>query len=115
MEEFRIIYFERLARAFRANETPICRISNDDKSEIVLSYDQNYSPFIPANLGFNSPRERIRIRDCRVTRELGLGLQRVRIELNDMPGGRVFIRKNGSFLKLKDGSLRLVSGICLED
>lgn len=113
--EFLTIYVDRLDRAVKAGENPIIRFSDVESGEIVLSFDRKYRPFIPSNLGYNQPDERIRIRECKLTRELGLDLQKVRIDLNDMSGGRVFIRKDGSFIKLKDGTQLKVSNINLKN
>ncbi len=115
LNEFLNLYVDRLQRAVAAGETPIIRFSDPANREIVLSFDKKYRPFIPSNLGFNKSEDRILIRECKFTRELGLELQNARIDMQDMSGGRVFVRNDGSYLKLKDGRQIKFSSMSLVD
>jgi len=101
--EFLEIYIDRITRAIQNGQKPIMRSSATN--EIVLSFDKKYRPFIPTNVGLNKLEDRLFIKENKFTRNLGLDLQEKRVNLNDIAGGRVFIKSNSSYIKQKDGSV----------
>lgn len=101
--EFMHIYTDRMSRALAAGETPIIEFNRTGSATVVLSFTSKYRPFIPTSRSYNRPDQRLYIRECRFTRELGLELQRSRIELQSVPGGRIFINEDCAYIKLEDG------------
>lgn len=112
--EFLDNYSGRLMRAWEAGQKPIEGPSDDDGvATLVISFTAKGRPFIPTRFGFNREEDRCYIRPCRFTRELELDLLKTRIELQNLPGGRVFIGELGSYIKLWDGSKVEISSIGL--
>jgi len=52
--------------------------------------------------GFNKKEDRVYLQDCPFSKKLGFDLQRERISRQEIDGGRIFVNKKGSFLKLRN-------------
>ncbi|MBL7669805.1 MAG: hypothetical protein JNM39_04910 [Bdellovibrionaceae bacterium] len=107
-------YVGRLQRATLPESGPFGPHFDEDGNLVaVLSFTSKYRPFIPTRSGYNREEDRCYIVQSRLTRELGLDLQKTRIELEDIPGGRVFIAADCTYIKLRDGKRVEVSSIGL--
>lgn len=107
--EFLEMYLETLLELLTKGKDPV-RV----KGEVILSFDQNYSAFIPLTKGFNKKENRVYLQDCPFSKKLGIDLQRERISRQEIDGGRIFINKKGSFLKLSNKKFLRFSDISVK-
>lgn len=101
--EFLQIYLNRMVRALTDGNSPLNRTSST--KEVVISFDGNYRAFIPTTTGYNKKEDRLYLLKCKFTNELALQLHSERIHHGEIDGGRVFINKEGSFLRKPTGDI----------
>lgn len=69
------------------------------KQEFIISFDSQYRAFVPPSIGLSSSDQRSYLKETRFLTQIAGDLAKHRSISGEIPGGRVFLREDGAYVK----------------